>query len=282
MSSRARAADGLRVGALVGVDEAARAACAPRRVSSPARPSARARRRAPPASRAPAAARCWPPATLVSSSVRGLRRRPAQHVAQDQRGALAGGSSCIDGEEGELDRLARDDHGVRLAPRVGATSSSSRSGYGCSHGTSANEPSAVRLPRAAPQRVEARVRRDPVQPRAEQRAAVERLAAAPRAQERLLHEVLGLVERAEHPVAVDVELAAVALGQRGRRRPRHRRDTAATTAASSVPAPGWGSVVMVGHGPYNAWPGTESSSIAARTAPRARLRRAGDVPTRRS
>ncbi len=37
-------------------------------------------------------------------------------------------------------------------------------------------------------------------------------ARAPGAQQRLLHEVLGLLEGPHHPVAVDVQLAAVALG----------------------------------------------------------------------
>ena len=71
--------------------------------------------------------------------------------------------------------------------------------------------------RAAPERVEADVRRDPVEPGADQRAAVERLARPPRPQERLLDGVLGLVERGQHPVAVDVELAPVSLGE-GRER----------------------------------------------------------------
>ena len=43
------------------------------------------------------------------------------------------------------------------------------------------------------------------------------VAAPPRPEERLLHGVLGLVERGEHPVAVDVELAPVPLGERGER-----------------------------------------------------------------
>ena len=71
----------------------------------------------------------------------------------------------------------------------------------------------VRRRELAPEHVEAHVRRDAIEPGTEQRAAVERVAAAPRAQERLLHGVLRLVERGEHPVAVDVQLAPVALGE---------------------------------------------------------------------
>ena len=114
--------------------------------------------------------------------------------------------------ERELDRLLRDERGVgpallrghlveqlvgeRLQPRHLA---------------------AGRLARALLERVEARVRGDPVQPGAERGAALERLAPAPGAQERLLHQVLGLFERAEHPVAVDPQLVAMRLGGRGER-----------------------------------------------------------------
>ena len=66
-------------------------------------------------------------------------------------------------------------------------------------------------PRALVERVEAGVRRDPVQPGADRRPALVRLAPAPRAQERLLDEILGLLERPEQAVAVDMQLAAVRL-----------------------------------------------------------------------
>ena len=69
--------------------------------------------------------------------------------------------------------------------------------------------------RAARQRVEARVRRDPVEPGPEQRTPLERGTRLPRLEVRVLDEVVGVVDRTEHPVAVDVELAAVPLAQRG-------------------------------------------------------------------
>ena len=47
---------------------------------------------------------------------------------------------------------------------------------------------------------------------------VELLPLSPRPQERLLHGVLRFVERGEHPVAVDVQLAPVALGELGEAR----------------------------------------------------------------
>ena len=68
-----------------------------------------------------------------------------------------------------------------------------------------------RAPLLAVEHVEADVGRDPVEPAAEGRAALEAVEAAPRAQERVLHRVLGLERRAEHPVAVRGELPAVAL-----------------------------------------------------------------------
>jgi hypothetical protein len=65
--------------------------------------------------------------------------------------------------------------------------------------------------------VEARVRGDPVQPRAERPPP---LAAEPRprppgARERFLREVLGVLERSHHAIAVRLQLAAVAFEERG-------------------------------------------------------------------
>ena len=57
----------------------------------------------------------------------GLGGRPVEHVAQDEHGPLLRGQQLDDGEEGQLDGLAGDDHRVGLGV-AGATSSSSRSG----------------------------------------------------------------------------------------------------------------------------------------------------------
>jgi hypothetical protein len=61
--------------------------------------------------------------------------------------------------------------------------------------------------------VERRVRRDPVQPRAQRAAALEAAEPAPRAQERLLQGILRVMDRSEHPVAVGVQLGPVRLDQ---------------------------------------------------------------------
>jgi hypothetical protein len=62
---------------------------------------------------------------------------------------------------------------------------------------------------AALDRRQARVRGDPVQPRAHRAAALELRQPAPGAQQRLLHGVLGVLHGAEHPIAVRVQLATM-------------------------------------------------------------------------
>ena len=62
-------------------------------------------------------------------------------------------------------------------------------------------------------RVQAGVRRDLVKPGAQRAAALEPGEPAPRADHRLLQCILGVLDRAEHPVAVSVQLAAMRLDQ---------------------------------------------------------------------
>lgn len=64
-------------------------------------------------------------------------------------------------------------------------------------------------------RVEARVDRDPVQPRTKGGPALEPGPVPPRLGEGVLHEVLGLVEVADHPVAVHSQLATERFDRRG-------------------------------------------------------------------
>ncbi len=72
--------------------------------------------------------------------------------------------------------------------------------------------------------VEAGVGRDPVEPGAERTSICEPGQPAPGTQQRLLQRVLGVVHRAEHAVAVGVQLSAIRLDQAGRRRSRRRRE----------------------------------------------------------
>ena len=133
----------------------------------------------------------------------GLGRRPPQHIPGDQRRSLPRRQGLQRGDERQLDRLALDDDvigrlveqriGIRLEPR-----------------DLGERPRSDRLARPLAQRVDAGVGGDPVQPRTEVLTTVEVLAAVPRPQERLLDDVLGIVERRQHPVAVHVQLPAVA------------------------------------------------------------------------
>ena len=128
---------------------------------------------------------------------------PAEHVAQDQHGALAAGQGLDRGQERELHPLA-----LRVARR----------GIGHRRGGLLDARVGVRLhgrgpARAALELVQAGVGRDPVEPRLDRRAALEALEPAPGAEQRLLHDVLGVLGRAEHPVAVDLEDAAVRLDE---------------------------------------------------------------------
>src|SRR6185503_3593683 len=68
-----------------------------------------------------------------------------------------------------------------------------------------------RLPWALVERVQAGIGGDLVEPGPEWGAARVRVPPAPRTQERLLDQVLRFLEGAEHAVAVDVQLAPVAL-----------------------------------------------------------------------
>src|SRR5438874_665569 len=78
-------------------------------------------------------------------------------------------------------------------------------------------------PRAsACDRGEADVRGDGVQPGGELRARLVALGAFPGAQHRLLERVIGVVERAEHPVAVEVQCSPVWLDQERERLLVHR------------------------------------------------------------
>src|SRR5712692_10332552 len=72
---------------------------------------------------------------------------------------------------------------------------------------------------------EADVCGDGVQPGGELRAWLVAVGALPRAQHRLLERVVGVVERAEHPVAVEVERAPVWLDQERERLLVHRCGT---------------------------------------------------------
>jgi hypothetical protein len=153
-----------------------------------------------------------------------LLRRPAEHVAQEQDRALADRQVLERREERELDRLPPRDQLLGIEQRVRHRRQPRQLGpqRWCGArlvigGDGADDVHRQHAGGPLGERVEADVRRDPVQPRRQLRAAVERRARSPRAHQRLLHQLLGLVGRAGHPVAVPAQRAAVRLARGGER-----------------------------------------------------------------
>ena len=205
-----------RIAALVGLDEAGeqRALGVARLAGGPLGRVERADAR--PASRVPAAARCSRPRPTCRAP---RRSRLAGQPSTSRAIRVArwrGGStwSAARNASSIVSRVTTTDSGSSSG---GAISSSSTSGYGVIHGTSrivSTELSRRALRRMASRQTfvailysHARTSALPSKP----------IACPPRPQERLLHGVVGLVERGQHPVAVDVQLAPVSLGE-GRER----------------------------------------------------------------
>ena len=103
---------------------------------------------------------------------RGLGGRPAEHVAEDQRGPLAGRQHLQGGQERQLDRLALDDDGVGLV--VGRRDLVEQPvGVGLQPRHLGERPEVGDAARPAPDHVEADVGGDAVEPGPEHRVAVE-------------------------------------------------------------------------------------------------------------
>ena len=123
------------------------------------------------------------------------------------------------GDERELDRLARDRHLGRVAfrhdearrHRLDPRHLGQRVQVRLDRLAGRAEIHRPRAPLAGAEHVEADVRRDAVEPRAQRRASLEAVVPAPGADVRLLDGVLGLEGRAEHAVAVARQLAAMLL-----------------------------------------------------------------------
>ena len=141
--------------------------------------------------------------------------RPAENVAQHERGALAGRQQLKGGDECQFDGLAFDHDGLRADFWVVAGDDLVQQpvGVGLQPWDLGERVQLGHLPRTAPDRVQADVGGDAVEPGPDERLALEALAAAPRPQVGLLHGVCGLVEGRQHAVAVDVQLAPVAPGK---------------------------------------------------------------------
>ena len=144
---------------------------------------------------------------------------PVQHLAEDQHRPLARRQVLQRRDEREADRLARLRHGRGIALRHDAPVGDRLDpgdlredlAHGSVRGARFAQIHRPRAPLPAVEHVEANVRRDPVQPRPQRCAALEALERAPGTQERVLHRILGLERRAEHPVAIGVQLATMTL-----------------------------------------------------------------------
>jgi hypothetical protein len=148
--------------------------------------------------------------------------RPSHHVAQHEDRALAGRQVGQRGHERQADGLARLIPGRRARGAVRQpVEQSVRIGL---QPDRLDAPRRLRRltrrfghrarpPRRRPQRVQAAIRRDPVQPRPQRRARRVAVEPAPRRQQRLLQQVLGVLHRADDPVAVKLQLAPVGIGQ---------------------------------------------------------------------
>ena len=145
---------------------------------------------------------------------------PAQHLAQDQHGALAGRQVLQRGDERQADRVSRGGQFGRVAvgrqhPGVGHGQDPRVLGQaGRQRSVGARRRPQVHRPGPAlrsPQHVEAHVGGDAIEPRPQRGAAFEAVDGLPGPHHRLLHGVLGLEARAQHPVAVGGQLPAVRL-----------------------------------------------------------------------
>ena len=137
-----------------------------------------------------------------------------EHVAQDQHGALARRQELDHRQEGQLDRLAVDDRRASGSlARSARARRAARPGRAAATASRDRVAAATRAARRGAARPGRRWWRSCTATRAGLGAALERSRARQARRKRLLHEVLGLVEGAEHPVAVDVQLAPVPADQ---------------------------------------------------------------------
>jgi hypothetical protein len=146
----------------------------------------------------------------LAEEVGDFARPPSEDVAQDEDRALARRQELDGDHEREPDVLARDGLLARLALRRAQLVEEAvriwlEAGVHL-HGAIALAP----LDEA-----QRDVGRDAVQPRLQRSAGLVAGQPAPRAQQRLLQGVVGVVHRAEHPVAMCVELGSVRFDQLG-------------------------------------------------------------------
>ena len=159
-------------------------------------------------------------ATLVSSSSAtsaAFQRRTSQRI----RTARWRGGRCCSAATNARRIVSRAAATSAGSPSDGTASSSgigsihvtsgsvaAERAVGIARGPEVHRPGAALAP---VEHVEADVRRDAVEPRAQRCASLEAIDAAPGADHRVLNRVLGLERRAEHPVAMGGQLGPVLL-----------------------------------------------------------------------
>ena len=216
----------------------------PRRSARPARlPDRRRASAASPAGFARAVARsprggraagCCRPRPAPHAALRRPRRprSRARRAGSAPRAGAAAGAGAPRRTPAPLPRAARSS---RRAARGRARARRPRpcGSAGPSRGSAAGPWSSgiTRCGRRCDQ-LETAVRRDPVEPRAQRAAALEAGQRAPCAQQRVLEGVVGVVDRAEHAVAVRVQLGPAAARRAPARRTRRR---SAQTPAGRAP-----------------------------------------------
>src|SRR5262249_24970163 len=136
---------------------------------------------------------------------------PPQHIAQKERGALLRRQELDQGEERQLDRLLRQNERIRSEQRVRDWLKPGHFGKGfwIAARIVVRYPGELRPSSVGRDHIETCVRCDAIQPRAKRSISFEALSVLPRAGERLLHGIFGIVERAQHAIAVDQQLAPV-------------------------------------------------------------------------
>ena len=145
----------------------------------------------------------------------GLLGAEVEHLPEDQHGALVRRQELEGRDVGELDRLSllvpEQLVGVRLDPnRLGQ-----RLGERFAWVVATARRAWHFTPLAALEDAQRGIGGDRVEPGAKRAASLEPGASLPGAQQRLLERIVRVVNRAQHPVAVRVKLAAVRLGQLG-------------------------------------------------------------------
>ena len=182
-------------------------------------------------------------------------RREAEHLAQDQHGALARRQVLERGDERQLDALALlvARLGRRLAVadavalvRVRLQPDGSTSGVARPVARAGRRaPRSIGSTRLRPprDRVQARVGRDPVQPRAERRARPNPASPRHARSSASCSASSASCDRAEHPVAVRVQLGRGAARPAGGTRPRRRARAAVHDAAVVGAHPATGSAI---------------------------------------